>query len=128
MANIISISLNDEMLSEIDKMQKALGFSGKSELVRAGLRTFLSEEKQKTDMPGKRHAILLVIHDDKFDDIIAGLRQKFENLITTQLHSKIDGERCMELFVLDGEGKSIRSMTQGFQTNKNMDTVKLFVI
>lgn len=128
MANIISISLNDEMLTEIDKAQKILGFSGKSELIRAGIRTFLSEEKQKTGLEGKKHAILLVIHDDKFDDLIARIMHEFESLITTQLHSKIDGQRCMDLFVMDGEGKSIKSITQKFQTNKNMDTVKLFVI
>jgi CopG family nickel-responsive transcriptional regulator len=126
--SIISISLNDDMLSELDKAQKSLGFSGKSELIRAGIRTFLSEEKQKTDIAGKKHAILLVIHDDKFDDIISGIKHSFETLITTHLHSKIDGDRCMDLFVLDGNGKEIRSMTKGFQTNKNMDTVKLFVL
>jgi CopG family nickel-responsive transcriptional regulator len=96
--------------------------------VRAGIRTFLSEEKQKLDLAGKKHAILLVIHDDKFDELIAGIKHDFENLITTQIHSKIDGQRCMELFVLDGDGKQIKSVTEKFQTNKNMDTVKLFVI
>ena len=128
MTGIISISLNEDMITELDKAQKSLGFSGKSELIRAGMRTFLSEEKQKIEISGKKHAILLVIHDDKFDDLVAGIKHDFENLITTHLHSKIDGERCMELFVLDGEGKNIRSMTKGFQTNKNMDTVKLIVI
>jgi CopG family nickel-responsive transcriptional regulator len=126
--NIISISLNDDILSELEKAQKSLGFSGKSELIRAGIRTFLSEEKQKIDLNGKKHAILLVIHYDKFDDLIAGIMHDFESLIITQLHSKIDGQRCMDLFVLDGDGKSIKSITQKFQTNKNMDTVKLFVI
>jgi len=128
MTSIISISLNDDMLDEIEKVQKSLGFSGKSELVRAGIRTFLSEEKQKIDLAGKKHAILLVIHDDRFDDLIAGIKHDYEDLITTQIHSKIDGQRCMELFVLNGNGKQIRSVTEKFQTNKNMNTVKLFVI
>jgi CopG family nickel-responsive transcriptional regulator len=125
---IVSISLNDEILSELDKMQKSLGFSGRSEVIRAGIRTFVSEEKQKTELSGKQHAILLVIHDDEYDDIVAGIKHNFETLITTHLHSKIDGERCMELFILDGDSKLIKGITQGFQTNKNMDTVKLIAI
>ena len=43
---IVSISLNDEILSELDKLQSTMGFSGRSEAIRAGIRTFVSEEKQ----------------------------------------------------------------------------------
>lgn len=125
---IVSISLNEEILAEIDKLQKGLGFSGRSEVIRAGIRTFVSEEKQKTELTGKQHAVLFVIHDDEYDDVVSGIKHNYEDLITTHLHSKIDGERCMELFILDGDGKQIRGITQGFQTNKNMDTVKLFAI
>jgi CopG family nickel-responsive transcriptional regulator len=125
---IVSISLNEEILSEIDKLQKSLGFSGRSEVIRAGIRTFVSEEKQKNELSGKQHAILLVIHDDEYDDIVSDIKHDYETLITTQLHSKIDGERCMELFILDGDSKQIKGITQGFQTNKNMDTVKLIAM
>ena len=44
---IISISLNDEILSEIDKIQKSMGFSGKSEIIRAGIRIYFQKKKQK---------------------------------------------------------------------------------
>jgi CopG family nickel-responsive transcriptional regulator len=125
---IVSISLNEDILNEIDKLQKSLGFSGRSEVIRAGIRTFVSEEKQKADLSGKQNAILLVIHDDEYDDVVAGIKHNYENLISTHLHSKIDGERCMELFILAGGSKHVKAITQGFQTNKNMDTVKLFAV
>ena len=57
---IVSISLNDEILSELDKLQSSMGFSGRSEAIRAGIRTFVSEEKQNSDLSGNIHAILLV--------------------------------------------------------------------
>jgi len=122
---IVSISLNDEILSELDKLQSTIGFSGRSEAIRAGIRTFVSEEKQKSDLSGKIHAILLVVHSDEFDHVVSGITHNFEDLITTHLHSKIEKEKCMELFVIDGEAEKISTMTKNFQTNKNMDTVKL---
>ena len=64
---IVSISLNQEILSELDKLQKTMGFSGRSEAIRAGIRTFVSEEKQKLELTGNIHAILLVVHNDEFD-------------------------------------------------------------
>ncbi|MDH3834683.1 MAG: CopG family ribbon-helix-helix protein [Nitrosopumilus sp.] len=122
---IVSISLNDEILTELDKLQSSLGFSGRSEAIRAGIRTFVSEEKQKADLSGSIHAILLVIHNDEFDHVVSGITHNFEDLITTHLHSKIEKEKCMELFVIDGEAEKVSTMTKDFQTNKNMDTVKL---
>lgn len=125
---IVSISLNDEILSELDKLQTTMGFSGRSEAIRAGIRSFVSEEKQKSDLTGKIHAILLVVHNDEFDHIVSGITHNFEDLITTHLHSKIEKEKCMELFVIDGDAEKVSIMTKDFQTNKNMDTVKLVAI
>ena len=122
---IVSISLNEEILSELDKLQSSMGFSGRSEAIRAGIRTFVSEEKQKSDLSGNIHAILLVVHNDEFDHAVSGITHNFEDLITTHLHSKIDKEKCMELFVIDGDAEKVSTMTKDFQINKNMDTVKL---
>lgn len=125
---IVSISLNDEILTELDKLQKSMGFSGRSEAIRAGIRTFVSEEKQKSNLEGNIHAILLVVHNNEFDHVVSGITHNFEDLITTHLHSKIEKEKCMELFVIDGDAEKVSTMTKDFQTNKNMDTVKLVAL
>lgn len=125
---IVSISLNDEILSELDKLQSSMGFTGRSEAIRAGIRAFVSEEKQKSDLSGNIHAILLVVHNDEFDHVVSGITHNFEDLITTHLHSKIDKEKCMELFVIDGDAEKVSTMTKDFQVNKNMDTVRLVAI
>jgi CopG family nickel-responsive transcriptional regulator len=125
---IVSISLNDEILSELDKLQSSMGFSGRSEAIRAGIRAFVSEEKQKSNLDGDIHAILLVVHNDEFDHVVSGITHNFEDLITTHLHSKIEKEKCMELFVMSGDAEKVTTMTKDFQTNRNMDTVKLVAL
>ncbi len=125
---IVSISLNEEILAELDRLQKSMGFSGRSEAIRAGIRSFVAEEKQNAKLFGNVHAVLLVIHSDEFDDIVSGIKHNFEDLITTHLHSKIEGEKCMELFVIDGEADKVSTITKDFQTNKKMDTVKLVTL
>ena len=125
---IVSISLNDEILSELDKLQNTMGFSGRSEAIRAGIRTFVSEEKQNSNLSGNIHAILLVLHNDDYDHVVSGITHNFEDLITTHLHSKIDKDKCMELFVIDGDAEQVTTMTKDFQRNKNMDTVKLVAL
>ncbi|MBI5698608.1 MAG: CopG family ribbon-helix-helix protein [Thaumarchaeota archaeon] len=125
---IVSISLNDELLTELDRLQKSMGFAGRSEAIRAGIRSFVSEEKQKDELSGNLHAILLVVHNDEFDDMIAGIKHSFEDLIITHLHSKIHGNKCVELFMLDGEAERISTITRNFKINKKMDNVKLVTL
>ncbi len=125
---IVSISLNDEILSELDKLQSSMGFSGRSEAIRAGIRSFVSEEKQKAELSGDVHAILLVVHNDDYDNEVTEIKHSYEDLITTHLHSKIDGEKCMELFMLNGSAEKVSFITKQFQINKKMDTIKLVAL
>lgn len=125
---IVSISLNDEILAELDKLQTNMGFSGRSEAIRAGIRSFVTEEKQKNELIGNIHAILLVVHNNEYDHIVSGIKHNFEDLITTHLHSKIEGDKCMELFVIDGDAEKVSTFTKDFQINKKMDTVKLVTL
>lgn len=125
---IVSISLSEELLTELDKLQKAMGFAGRSEVIRAGIRNYVSEEKQKDELSGNLHAILLVVHNDEFDHIIAGIKHSFEDLIITHLHSKIHGNKCVELFMLDGEAERVSLITRNFKINKKMDNVKLVTL
>ena len=125
---IVSISLTEEILKEIDSLQKNLGFSGRSDAIRAGIRSFVAEEKQKEDLSGNVNAILLVVHNDEYDNQVNGIKHSYEDLITTHLHSKIEGDKCMELFMLKGEAGSVSSITKDFQINKRMDTRKLVTL
>lgn len=124
---IVSISLNDEILSEIDKLQKSMGFSGRSEIIRAGIRNLIAEEKQRSNLSGLIHAILMIIHDEESEQIVTGIKHNHEELIGTHLHSKIEGNKCMELFLLHGEADKVDVMTEDFKTNRKMDHVKLVI-
>jgi len=122
---IVSISLNNEILSEVDKLKKSMGFSGRSEIIRAGIRNLISEEKQRSNLSGLIHAILMVVHDEASEQIVTGIKHNYEELIDTHLHSKIDGNKCMELFLLHGQADKVDVMTKDFKTNRKMDQVKL---
>ncbi|CAI9831122.1 MAG: CopG family ribbon-helix-helix protein [Nitrosopumilus sp.] len=125
---IVSISLNDEILGELDRLQKSLGFSGRSEAIRAGIRAFVAEERQKADLEGQVRGILLVVHGGEFDHVVSGITHRFEDLVVTHLHSKIDASKCMELFIVDGDAPRITTMASDFRSNRNMDTVRLVAL
>ena len=69
-----------------------------------------------------------MIHNDEYDNQVTDVKHSFEDLITMHLHSKIEVDKCMELFILKGESDIVSEITKNFQTNKKMDTVKLVAL
>jgi len=124
---IVSISLNDTILKEIDRIQNALGYSGRSEVIRAGARLLISESKEKEKLTGNINSILLLIHSQEAENIVSEIKHKFEDVTNTQIHSHLREDKCLEIFVLNGNADRIKEMVRLFQTSRKMDYVKLIV-
>lgn len=127
MAKIISISLNEEILKEIDKIRKELGFSGRSEVIRAGLRMLIADSKEKERLSGRLNSILLLIHNQKAEDIVTEIKHKFEEITKTQIHSHLKEDKCLEVFILSGEADKIKELINLFQTSGKMEYIKLII-
>ncbi len=125
---IVSLSLNDKILEEVDKLEATLGFSGRSEVMRAAIRHFITEEEAVSAMKGMVHAVLIVTHPDRADDAITGATHEFDDIVVTHLHSKADTGKCLETFIVSGSAKRVHAMFRSLQSNKKADYVKLLVI
>jgi CopG family nickel-responsive transcriptional regulator len=44
---IISVSVSEKILEDLDRIQRDIGFSGRSEAIRAGIRLLLSDAAEK---------------------------------------------------------------------------------
>lgn len=124
---IVSISLNEGILDEIDKLQNELGFSGRSEVVRAGVRMLLADSRDKAVLEGKLNSVLLLIHSQKVEDTVTEVKHEFEDIISTQIHNHLREDKCLEVFILEGDAARIKQLVRQFQTSRKMDYVKLIV-
>jgi len=124
---IISISLTDEILEEIDRLQKELGFSGRSEVMRAGARMLLADNKEKEALEGGLNSVLLLIHAQKVEDVVTEIKHEFEDIISTQIHNHLREDKCLEVFILEGDAARIKQLLRLFQTSGKMDYVKLII-
>jgi len=124
---VVSISLNDTILKEIDRIQNAFGYSGRSEVIRAGARLLISESKEKERLTGNINSILLLIHSQEAENVVSEIKHRFENVTKTQIHSHLRENKCLEVFVLDGDADRIKEMVRLLQTSRKMDYVKLIV-
>lgn len=124
---ITSISLNENMLKDIEKIQNEYGYSARSEVIRAGVRLLISENKDTDKLSGDINSILLVIHHHDAENEVSNIKHDYKDITKTQIHSHFEKEKCLEIFVLQGKAERIKEMHRLFSTNKKMDIVKLIV-
>ena len=125
---IVSLSFPDQMVKDMDQIQKSGGFAGRSELVRAAIRLLLEDSKEKDALSGRMNAIIVVTHDESNEAPITRLKHEFEDIVKTHIHNKISQNNCVELFLLEGDGKKVGSMTREFQKEDKLKSVKLVLI
>ena len=124
---IISLSLNDNILKDIERIQNDQGYSGRSEVIRAAVRLLISESKDTENLNGEINSLLLVIHHHDSENSVSDIKHHFKDITKTQIHSHFEKEKCLEIFVLQGKAERIKEMHRLFNTNKKMDLVKLIV-
>ncbi|MBU7013913.1 MAG: CopG family ribbon-helix-helix protein [Theionarchaea archaeon] len=124
---VVSISVNEKMLEEIDRIQEKLGFSGRSEVIRAGVRMLIADTREKEKFTGEINSILLLVHHQDVESVVTQIKHNFEDITTTQVHSHLKGGKCLEIFILDGEAERIEELAGFFLTSGKMEYVKLIV-
>jgi CopG family nickel-responsive transcriptional regulator len=125
---VVSLSLNDQLLEELDKLQGELGYSGRSEIVRAAIRLFLTDGREKQRLEGNVNGLLLAIHSHEAEHHVTQIKSRYHDIIHTQLHNRFHEGKCMELFILDGDAVRIRELSADLQRNEENEYVKLLII
>jgi CopG family nickel-responsive transcriptional regulator len=122
---IISLSLDEETLEKIDEIQEEASFSGRSELIRKAIENLHSEVEDNQRLEGELNAVIVVRHPHKNEQRIAHISHDFDTVITTQLHSKLDGENCLEVFHTQGEAQKIIDFYNQLEGSKHTESVTI---
>jgi len=121
---IISVSLTDKNIEVLDRMQTAFGLSGRSEAVRACLRTAEDDIRDREGLTGNVEGVLMVVHESHRDTNLDEIRHSYQEIITTQIHSHLKNEKCLEVFIVKGEAEMVKSMISRFRGKDDLDYVK----
>ena len=125
---IISLSLPDRMVESMDEIQESVGFSGRSELVRAALRLMLEDMHDKDSLTGDINGLIVVTHEQDEEEPVTRLKHEFEDVIKTHVHSKTSSAVCVELFLVHGPAKKVVAMSRAFQAQDKMKSTKFMPV
>ena len=124
---IVSVSIDKETLAELDAIEKSLGFSGRSEAVRAGVRSLVAENADVEKLSGGMKAVLLIVHEESAEKSASHLAHEHGDIVSTHMHTNLRRGKCLEIFVLDGDAARIRGLFKAEKASRKMEYARLVV-
>jgi CopG family nickel-responsive transcriptional regulator len=122
---IISLSLDEETLDKIDSIQEKASFNGRSELIRTAVENLHQEVEDNQSLEGELNAVVVVRHPHKKEQRIAHISHEYDDIVTTQLHSKLDGENCLEVFHTHGKAERVIGFYNELEGSKHTESVNM---
>ncbi|MEI6795321.1 MAG: CopG family ribbon-helix-helix protein [Methanomassiliicoccales archaeon] len=104
---IISISLNEQNLEDLDQIQKELGFSGRSEAVRTALRMLVAERNERKRLVGHVEGVLVIVNEMHQSEGIDEIYHEHQELIRTHIHDHTGKDTCMNVLIMGGEAEEL---------------------
>lgn len=107
----ITVTLDDDLMEELDKMIAEQGYQNRSEAIRDFTRAGMQQASQKTGNSGECVAALVYVYDHAARDLSRRLVENYHghhDLSLATLHVHLDGDNCMEVTALKGSGNEIQ--------------------
>ncbi|KYH38277.1 MAG: NAD+ synthetase [Candidatus Hecatellales archaeon B24] len=126
---VVSLSIPDRLLEELDSSIERWGFASRSEALRQAVRFFIEEQRSLREVEGKVIAIVTVVYEKaaKSDRMLA-LQHEWGSIVLTFLHTHVDKASCLEVMVVKGLIRSIRKLVNAMKADKQVRQVKVTMI
>ncbi len=121
---IISISLNEQNIKDLDQIQKELGFSGRSEAVRTALRMLVAERNERRKMVGHVDGVLIVVNEMGGSEDIDEIYHSNQSMIRTHIHNHIGQDKCMNLLIMSGDAREINKVLSSLEKLDGINYMK----
>ena len=127
--SIISLSLPNELLEELDTILGEDRSANRSEIVRQAVRMYLTQYNELGKIKGNVIATITVLYEKAEENKeLFRIQHEFDDMITAYLHSHLSETNCLEVMVVKGSGKRLKCLIDGLKGNKPVKQIKVSVM
>jgi Predicted transcriptional regulators containing the CopG/Arc/MetJ DNA-binding domain and a metal-binding domain len=123
------ISLDEQLLEQFDTLCIKRGSPNRSEAIRDLIRAALVEERWEQEKSVVAGTLTMVFDHHKSDlaQRLTEEQHEFHDLIITTLHVHLDHDNCLEVLVLKGEARRLRTLADKLLSIKGVKTGELVI-
>jgi CopG family transcriptional regulator, nickel-responsive regulator len=127
--SIISLSLPNELLEQLDKILGEDRSANRSEIVRQAVRMYLTQYNELEEIKGNVIATITVLYEKAEENKeLFKLQHEFDDMITAYLHAHLSETSCLEVMVVKGDSERLRSLIDGLKGNKPVKQIKFSIM
>ena len=127
----IGVSLPDNLLGRFDEIIEKRGYSSRSEGVRDAIRNYIIHYEWMNEVEGDRIGIITLIYDHDQRGLVnnlTDLQHTYADMIRSSVHIHLDHDNCMEIVMVQGEGKKVKEVAEKMMALKGVKHVKLATV
>ncbi len=127
----ITITLDDELMAQVDKLVGSHGYDGRSEAMRDLVRAGLQVVDEQAGESRQCMAALVYIYDHAARELARRLTERqhdHHDLAVSSLHVHLDHDTCMEVAVLRGETERVRELATKVMAERGVRHGRLIVV
>jgi CopG family nickel-responsive transcriptional regulator len=122
---VVSVSLPEGLVKEVDRMIRAHGYAGRSDFVRAALREFASALQASEVREGRRSATVTTVYPAALERRVVEVTHDFPGVITSMMHSHVGSGRCVTVYMADGDAHEIKRLSARLQGLRDVEVVRV---
>jgi CopG family nickel-responsive transcriptional regulator len=122
------MSLPKKLLSEFDDVLKDRGYQSRSKGIRDAINDYIVRYQWMSEMQGERIGIIAVIYDHHYTGVMENLTEiqhNYKDFINAVMHVHMTDEYCLEVIVVKGDVKYIRTLSEKIMRLKGVEHVRL---
>lgn len=125
--DIVSISLDNQTLNELNSVQKRLGFKSRSKLIRATIGSLLNEYKVLDSIQGHCDAVFTITYKTHDKSCLSDVLKRFEHIISTEIHQHHEN-MCLRILITCGDAKQIKELFSYIKREKGIGSVQISIL
>jgi CopG family nickel-responsive transcriptional regulator len=111
----VTITIDDELMTELDRIIAAHGYQNRSEAIRDLARAGIREAAESLDQKRDCVAALVYVYDHAARQLSKRLADTFHDhheLSLASMHAHLDHDSCMEVTILRGKADKVRHFAE----------------
>ncbi len=127
----VTITLDDELAVEIDRLAELRGYQNRSEAIRDLARRGIRQAAEESGASGACVAALVYVYEHEARDLSKRLTRIFHDhhdLSVAAMHVHLDHGACLELNVLRGDSRDVRRLAEHVIAERGVQHGRLVMV